>query len=165
MHKYYRPKMKLLEGNVYYPCSEASEGYVFTGICLITGGEGVTSNASWDRSHGHPIIQCHTPLVTPGHTTPQSHLITPPSWSHHPPLVTPGHTTPSPGHTWSHQPSPEYTWSHQPSSWTHLVTPAPWSQHPLVTPGHSTHPLVEPGHTDPPLDTPGHTSPSGHTTP
>ena len=33
---------------------EASEGYVFTGVChslCPQGGGGVTSNASWDRSH------------------------------------------------------------------------------------------------------------------
>ena len=36
----YRPQIRLREGNV------------FTGVCLFQSGVGVTSNASWDRSHG-----------------------------------------------------------------------------------------------------------------
>ena len=41
--------------NYYPPRSEATEGYVFTGMChslCPTMGE-VTPNASWDRSHGY----------------------------------------------------------------------------------------------------------------
>ena len=42
--------------NFYRPRSEASEGYVFTGVCPLTlsnwGGGAVTPNASWDRSDG-----------------------------------------------------------------------------------------------------------------
>ena len=41
--------------HIYRPRSEAGEGYVFTGVCysVTFGGGGVTSNASWDKSHDH----------------------------------------------------------------------------------------------------------------
>ena len=85
----------------YRPRSEASEGYVFTGVrhSLCTRGW-VTSNSSWGRPHGLMGGRC---LVTPDHTT-----LSVQTWSHQPTMVRPGHT-----------PLP------QPDLVTHLKSPTP----------------------------------------
>ena len=63
----------------YRPLSEASEGYVFTGVChSVTERGGVTPNASWYRSHGRvevgglPPGKDHPTTLPPPRTTPPS---------------------------------------------------------------------------------------------
>ena len=84
----------------YLPRIRASQGYVFTGICLSKSGGGVTPNASWDRSHGQRGREEWTtsPLSRSQHPLPGQHP-PPARWQHlpHPwttPLSWPGHNTP-----------------------------------------------------------------------
>ena len=116
----------------YRPLSEASEGYIFTGICLSnSGGEGgVDQGPGHNTSLPPPRDQVdNTPLPPTGHghNTPQDQWTTPPSphrtWSQHPP-----------------PPSPRTRWT---------TPPGTWSQHPLSPPpaghGHNTPSPLGPG--------------------
>ena len=117
---------------VYYrPRSEASEGYVFTGVChSVTerGGEGGVNQGL-----------SHNTSLPPG--TSSQHL---------PPSLPPG-----PGHNTS--PPRDLVTTPPPGTWSqHLPPPRTWSQHlhPPLGPGHNTSPpprdLVT---TPPPLGT------------
>ena len=142
----------------YRPRSEASECYVFTGVChsfcSTLGGGGGQHQRSTTSPHPWP-----------GHNTPPGHVTTPP----HPPVKlqhSPAQvTTPPPSH-----------WPGDNTSPSQVTTPPHWPGHNTSPwPGHNTSPPLWPGHnaprpgqvtTSPPW--PGHnTSPPGpgHNTP
>ena len=126
--------------NYYRPLSEASKGYIFTGVCHFNSGEGeewtrdmVKTPPSIPPGPGHntslppPRGPGHNkkPSLPPGtwsqHLPPQDLVTTPPSLP--PDLVT---TRPSlPPGTWSQHLPPPRTWSQQKT----LPPPGTWSQH------------------------------------
>ena len=110
-----------MQSIIYYrPRSEASEGYVFTGVChsVTNRGGGVTPNASWDRSHGQggggsaqhlPPPGQHLPPRTRSQHLPPPREHLPPPGQHLPPSPPgPGHNTslPLPWHRSQHLPPP-----------------------------------------------------------
>ena len=65
----------LTVGNdIYHQQTKLQEGNVFTGICLFTWGEWVTSNASWYRSHGR-VSHNSTLDIRPGTYPYYWHLV------------------------------------------------------------------------------------------
>ena len=149
-----------VKGNIYRPLSEASESYVFTGICLSKcggwGGGVATPNASGQHlpppGHGHGTWSQHPPppWMGPGHNAPPwtwDLATTPPpsspghgTWSQHPPSplnMGPGHNTPPP-------PSPmDMGPGHNtpPGKWDLVTTPSPPPMD--MGPGHNTPPTPD----------------------
>ena len=140
------------------PRSEASEGYVFTGVChsffSIEGGGGgrggqhqrsTTSPLGTRSQHLPPPGPGHNTSLTPG--TRSQHLPSPLGTrsQHLPPSLGPGHNTPpppGPGHNTSLPPGPGHNTSpNQDQVTTPLPPPGTRSQHlPQPRPGHNTSP-------------------------
>ena len=118
----------MVEAFFYHPRSEASEGYVFTGVChsVIFGGGG--GQHQWSTTSPWDQVRTSTP------PPPTWDLVTPPrpplpgTWSLQPP------PPPPPPGTWSLHPAPPPTWD--------LVTPPPPPTWDLGL-GHSTPPPGE----------------------
>ena len=145
-----------LPSNFYRPRREASEGYVFTGICLSKsgggGGQHQRSTTSLPLEPGHntslpPQDQITTPPPRPGHNTSlqtrSQHLPLPGTRSQHLPpdqVTTPPPpwdqvtTPPSPPGTRSqHLPLPRTRSQYLPLHWDQVTT-----RHSLLGPGHNT---------------------------
>ena len=125
----------------YRPRSEASEGYVFTGVChsfCSTGGGGggvATPKASGQHPPWDQVTNTHLP---------------PPTWSQHPPPSPLGHGHKTPSLPWDQldntplppgmvtTPPPPQTWSQHQRSLDITPPPpppGPGGQHPLPPPG------------------------------
>ena len=126
--------------NIYHLRTEASEGYVFTGVChsFCSTGRGRCCNTKglWTTPPSPPQDQVTTPQHPPPGPGGQ-HPPPPGTWSQHPPPPPgPGHNTPllppGPGHNTPLPPGPDGQ-QHPP--------PGPGGQHPPPPPpghGHNT---------------------------
>ena len=149
------PARKLLTPSHFYRPQRSCAGYVFTGVCLSTGGGGVCLSACWDTTppQGADPPEADTPpspgADTPGADTPLGADTLPEQTPPFPGSRTPQEQTPQSRH-------PPFPRSRPPGADTPQEQ-TPQSRHP---PGADTpHPPTPPEQTPPRADTPGADTP------